>query len=263
MPAYPTQPLQPIAVEPDEAVAVSVGPAGFALQLEVFSGPLGLLLRLIESRQLDVLTVPLAEVADAYVEHLARHPVEVADLAEFVAIAAQLIELKARRLLPAPPELALADSSDEPDEEELRRRLLEYRALRDAAVALGERDGAAPAMRREPRESDLPEAPAELASARLLADALHRLAAIPEPEPPPPEVMPRQVTIAQQIGVLLEAVSRTGQVVLQAVLAACGSRAERTVTFMALLELVRRRAIRAEQATLFGPILVQLPRRRS
>lgn len=251
------QPVQAIPVDTDESVALPVGPSDFSLQLEVFSGPLGLLLHLIESRQLDVLTVPLAEVADAYVEHLARHPVEAAELSEFVAIAAQLIELKARSLLPTEPVPVMAGDSEEPDEEALRRRLIEYRALRDAAVLLGQRDGIAPAMRREPMESDLPEAPAEPVSARLLTESLDRLAEIPEPDPPPPEVVPRQVTISQQIGVLLEAVSHTGQVVLQAILAACGSRTERTVTFMALLELVRRRVIRAEQAALFGPILVR------
>ena len=66
------EPMQPIAIEP-EAVAVPVGGPEFTLSLPVFEGPLQLLLHLIESRQLDVLTVPLAEVADAYVEHLARH----------------------------------------------------------------------------------------------------------------------------------------------------------------------------------------------
>jgi hypothetical protein len=64
------------------------------LALPVFEGPLQLLLHLIEARQLDILTVPLAEVADAYVEHLARHPVDAANLSEFVSIAAQLIFLK-------------------------------------------------------------------------------------------------------------------------------------------------------------------------
>ena len=103
-----------------------------SVQLPVFEGPLQLLLHLIESRQLDILTVPLAELADGYVTHLARHPVDAANLAEFVAIAAQLIYLKSRRLLPNEP-LPVAGDDDEPSEEELRRRLLEYRALRDAA----------------------------------------------------------------------------------------------------------------------------------
>ena len=248
--------MTPIPVEGDASVAVPVGPADFALHLDVFSGPLQLLLHLIESRQLDVLSVPLSEVADAYVEHLARHPVDVANLSEFVAIAAQLIELKSRRLLPGVEAPPAGDADTEPDEEALRRRLVEYRAIRDAALALGERDGT-PAVRREPRESDLPPVAAEPLPAQLLADALDRLAAIPEPEPEAPVVVPREVTIAQQIRVLLDAVSETGRFVLQAVLAGCRSRTERTVTFIALLELVRRRTVRAEQAKLFGPILVE------
>src|ERR687898_219363 len=167
--------MQPIPVEPEGAVPVPVGDGGFTLALPVFEGPLQLLLHLIESRQLDVLTVPLAEVADAYVEHLARHPVDAAHLSEFVAIASQPISQKSRRVLPGVPPPPLPDGADELDEDELRRRLLDYRALRDAAVSLGERDGLAPLMRREPRESDLPEAPTEPMAVAVLVSALERL----------------------------------------------------------------------------------------
>lgn len=245
--------LQPIAIEPESAPV----PPGFELQLDVFSGPLDLLLHLIESRQLDVLTVPLAEMADAYVAHLANHPVAPAQLADFVAIAAQLILLKSRRVLPGEPPPALGEAEDEPDEEELRRRLVEYRALRDAARTLAGRDGQLPSFRREPRESDLPEAPTEPLPPALLADALDRLAAIPEPAPPPPEVVKREVTIAMQIAALRTAMAGRGRVVLQQVLAACQSRTQVTVTVLAMLELVRRRQATVRQDELFGPILVE------
>ena len=145
--------MQPIPVEPERSVAVPVGDESFTLALPVFEGPLQLLLHLIESRQLDILTVPLADVADAYVEHLARHPVDAANLGEFVSTAAHLIYLKSKRMLPSEPLPPIPESADEPDEEELRRRILEYRALRDVAVALGERDGVYPVMRREPRDA--------------------------------------------------------------------------------------------------------------
>ncbi|HVM25807.1 MAG TPA: segregation/condensation protein A [Candidatus Limnocylindrales bacterium] len=249
--------MEPIAVETDAAVAVPVGDGEFRLELPVFEGPLQLLLHLIESRQLDVLTVPLAEVADAYLEHLTRHPVDAANLSEFVAIAAQLIFLKSRRMLPAEPLPPVPEGIDEPDEDELRRRLLEYRALRDASVELGERDGVAPVMRREPREADLPETPTEPLPVAILVGALEALAAIPEPLPPPPEVVPREITIGQQIEVLRRALSHGGRVVLQAVLARCHSRTEAAVTFLATLELVRRRQIHAEQHDIFGPIVVE------
>jgi len=251
------EPMEPIAVEVAEGIAVPVGDAEFTLALPVFEGPLQLLLHLIESRQLDVLTVPLAEVADAYVQHLARHPVDVVNLSEFVATAAQLILLKSRRMLPSEPLPPTPDGVDEPDEEELRRRIIEYRALRDAAVALGQRDGVAPVMHREPREADLPEVPAEPLPVALLVDVLETLAAIPEPTPPPPEVVARAITIGQQIDVLRAALSRGGRVVLQTILARCRSRTETTVTFLATLELVRRRQVRADQSDLFGPIVIE------
>jgi segregation and condensation protein A len=242
-------PLQPIPVEggPED---------GFEVHLDVFSGPLGLLLHLIESQQLDILSVPLADLADAYVGHLAANPVVVEELADFVGVAAQLILLKSRRMLPGEVVTAAADQPDEPDEAELRRRLIEYRALRDAARELGDRDGAWPAYRREPRESDLPEIGAPVLPARLLAEALAVLAAIPEPEPEPPEVVPREVTIGMQIAALQAAMRGVGQVVLQQVLGACRSRTQVTVTLLAALELVRRRQVRMVQDELFGPIVL-------
>ena len=249
--------MQPIPVVADAPVPVAIGEGSFTVALPVFEGPLQLLLHLIESRQLDVLTVPLAEVADAYVDHLARHPVDAANLSEFVSIAAHLILLKSRRMLPAEPVPAAVEQGDEPDEEELRRRIVEYRALRDASAALGARDGVAPLLRREPRESDLPEAAVEPLPAALLAAALDALATIPEPAAPPPEVVPRETTIGQQITVLLEALSGGGRVLLQTILARCRSRTEAAVTFLATLELVRRRQAVAEQTDPFGPIVVE------
>jgi len=249
--------VQPIAVEPGTPIALPIEEGEFTVALPTFEGPLQLLLHLIESRQLDVLTVPLAEVADAYVEHLAHHPVDATHLSEFVAIAAQLIFIKSKRMLPSEPLPPLPDGGDELDEDELRRRLLEYRAIRDASVSLGERDGTAPLMRREPRESDLPEAPTEPMPVGLLVSALERLAAIPEPVAPPPEIVAREITIGQQIAVLREALSRSGRVVLQSILARCRSRTEAAVTFLATLELVRRRQVTARQDDLFGDITVE------
>jgi len=253
--------LEPIPIsetEPPVAVAVGAADAAFEVRLPVFSGPLGLLLHLIESRQLDILTVPLAEVADAYVAHLAANPVDPRELSEFVAIAAQLILLKSRRMLPGEPSPSLVDDEDAPDEEELRRRLIEYRVMRDAARALGERDLVAPLVRRQPRASDLPEVPSPPIDVALLVEAMALLAAIDEPDAPAPEIVAREITIGMQIAALRAAMAGNGRVVLQAVLATCRSRTEATVTVLATLELVRRRQVRVEQSELFGPILVEV-----
>jgi segregation and condensation protein A len=255
-------PLDPIAIADAPATPLSVVQAGaaepgFEVQLPVFSGPLAVLLHLIESRQLDVLRVPLADLADAYVTHLATHPVHPGQLAEFVAMAAQLILLKSRSLLPEGVGPVVTDAIDEADEEELRRRLIEYRVIRDASRSLGERDLASPMQRREPRDSDLPVAAAAPLPASLLAEALRALAAIPEPEPPPPEIVARDITIAMQITVLRAALAAGGRVVLQQLLATCRSRTEATVTLLAALELIRRRQVSVRQRDLFGPIVLE------
>lgn len=251
--------MQPFAIQPDpHAEPLPADSDAFELELEVFSGPLDLLLHLIESRQLDVLTVPLSQMADAYVAHLAARPVPAEQLAAFVSVASQLILLKSRSLLPAEPIPVMVEGDEEADEEELRRRLIEYRSMRQAARALGELDMARPAYRREPRESDLPEAPSEPLAASLLAAALAALARIREPSAPPPDVVPREVTIGMQIAALRGAMGGAGRVIVQEVLAACRSRTQVTVTVLAMLELVRRRQARVEQDELFGPILLEL-----
>ena len=103
-------------------------------------GPLALLLTLIEQRQLDVLTVRLGDLAGAYLDALAgiergRLPL----LSTFVTVCSQPILIKSRALLPRPPATVIDGAAPEVDpEEELRRRLIEYRMFRDAGRALAE-----------------------------------------------------------------------------------------------------------------------------
>jgi segregation and condensation protein A len=161
-------------------------------------------------------------------------------------------------VLPTEPSNQPGLAGEDVDEEELRRRLLAYKAIREAARELGARDGIAPMWRREPRLTDLPEAPLAPLDAVVLPDALARLAAIAEPEPTPPEIVPREVTVGQQVAVLRAALGQTGRLVLQTIIETATSRTERVVTLLAALELVRRRELRATQDTLFGPIILEL-----
>ncbi|MGZ8514556.1 MAG: segregation/condensation protein A, partial [Candidatus Limnocylindrales bacterium] len=106
------------------------------VQVAEFDGPLGLLLSLIEARQLDVLTVPLGALADAYLDALATLQVDrLGHISSFVAVASQLILIKSRQMLPRQSDpgepAALLDEGVDP-EAELRARLIVYRAHRDA-----------------------------------------------------------------------------------------------------------------------------------
>ena len=113
------------------------------IRMEDFEGPLALLLALIEARRLDVLTVPLGGMAEAYLDALASLSGDrLGNVSGFVAVAAQLILIKSQAILPRPPRVTPVPLDGEPDPElELRARLLEYRRFRDAGLALGDRQG--------------------------------------------------------------------------------------------------------------------------
>ncbi len=232
-----------------------------------WEGPLGLLLALIESRRLDVLTVPLGGLAEAYLEALASIEGDrMASISSFVAVASQLILIKSRALLPrqppAGPPGALPDEGEDP-EAELRARLLLYRAYRDAGARLQalatEHFGL---FRREPATAVASGLAGAVAAPSteppldpaILVRALDGLVAILPPPAPPAEVMPRTITLGQRAAIIRDALRGAPSIVLQELLRGVRDRVVVAVTFLALLELMKRREVVVEQAQPFGPI---------
>jgi segregation and condensation protein A len=235
------------------------------VRLDAFDGPLALLLAVIEARQLDVLTVPLGGLAAAYLDALATLEGDrLGNVSAFVAVAAQLILIKSRAILPRPPMLAAVPLDDELDPEaELRARLLEYKRFRDAGMALGERldlhrlfrrdaDVAASAGRAGARPPERPPLPVG-----VLTRALGRLWRVVPETPQAAEVMVRTVTLSERSTVIREALLSADSVVLQELLADVHDRVVVAVTFLALLELSKRREISLEQKRPWGPIIVR------
>jgi segregation and condensation protein A len=235
--------------------------------LPAFDGPLALLLALIEARELDVLTVPLGALAEAYLDALATLEGDrMGNVSAFVAVASQLILIKSRALLPRHvPEGAVPMPDEGPDPEaELRARLLLYRAFRDAgARLLDEAQRRVGLFHREPRaarEAGLAGARpprAEPLSPLLLVGALEGLARIVPPPPPPPETIRRVVTLASRAAVIREALRGAPTIVLQELLRGVRDRVVLAVTFLAMLELMKRREIVVEQAEPWGPIVAR------
>jgi segregation and condensation protein A len=235
------------------------------VRVEGFEGPLGLLLSLIEARQLDVLTVPLGALAGAYLEALAGLDADrIGNVSSFVAVAAQLILIKSRAMLPRHAEEALG-LEDEPDPEaELRARLLLFRAYRDAGAKLQAHALTAVGLfRREPGAAQS----AAIAGAApldapplqpaLLAAAVAGLVRLAPPIDPPPEVMPRGITLADRAAVIRAAVRNADTIVLQDLLRDIRDRVVVAITFLAMLELMKRREIVVEQALPWGPIVAR------
>jgi segregation and condensation protein A len=250
------------------AIVLGSGPrpeASTRVAIAEFDGPLGLLLALIESRRLDVLTVPLGALAGAYLEALATlRGDRIANISAFVAVAAQLILIKSRAILPRhePGEAVALGDEDAPDPEaELRTRLILYRAHRDAGERL--REGALDRVglfRREPRAAHA----AGLAGARpptvapldptILAGAVVGLLRVAPPPPMPPEVVPRTITIGERAAAIRAALAAADSIVLQELLRDVRDRVVVAVTFLAVLELSKRRELVVEQELPFGPI---------
>jgi len=241
--------------------------AATRVTLPAFEGPLALLLALIEARQLDVLTVPLGALADAYLDALASLDGDrMGNVSVFVAIASQLILIKSRALLPrrvVEGAVPLPDEGPDP-EAELRARLVLYRAFRDGGVRLLEDAQVRVGLfHREPTVSRSagiagarPDVPEPL-SPSLLVAALEGIARVSPPPPPPPETIRRTLTLSQRAAVIRRALDGAPAIVLQDLLRGVLDRVVVAVTFLALLELMKRHEIVVEQAEPFGPILVR------
>src|SRR6476661_10353559 len=138
--------LSQSAVQPEPSTpAGALGTAAdaeplFEVHLEVFEGPLELLLRLIERKQLEISKVSLAMVAESFLEYLDRHPDMLpGPMASFVWVASKLLWIKSQSLLPRPPTARAEDEEEDPGDE-LVRRLEAYKRVQEAARWLRERE---------------------------------------------------------------------------------------------------------------------------
>jgi segregation and condensation protein A len=220
----------------------------------VFEGPLELLLVLAERDEVDVFQVSLASLTEAYLAEIAaldeRDPIE---MAEFLWLAARLLLLKSIRLLPG----------EEPDDEEadllgweedVRTRLLEYRHYKDMAEKLMERAAAdEPSYPPPARQVDVEGQEEPIQVAALVKAFQAVLARVP---PRPLVYVGTRWTVEDKLTFLHQRL-REGSFDLVDVILACADRVEAVITFVAVLELLRRSEIRVRQEENFGRILVE------
>lgn len=233
------------------------------VEMEGFDGPLALLLSLIEQRQMDVLTVPLGDLATAFLEALTEVTVDqLPHISAFITVASQLILIKSRAILPRAPKLPIGAGEDGLDPEEaLRLRLIEYKRFRDAGAVLQTRlESVRGLFHREPGTASAsaqagarPE-PGPPLDPRLLARAIERALQVVPPAPPPAEVVRRVVTIEERADIIRRALRRAPEVVLQDLLRDSRDRVIIAITFLAMLEMTKTREVIIEQHEPWGPI---------
>lgn len=227
-------------------------------QIDIFDGPLDLLLHLIKKNEVDIYDIPIAKITNQYLEVLEFLDQLNLDVAgEYLVMAATLMQIKSRMLLP--PAEGEEDEEDDP-RLELVQQLEEYQRFREAAAHLGDRDILQRDVFTRPPLAPGADAPAlpplrDLSLADLLdalREVLRRL-----PADQVQEIVGDRISIADRIPVILERL-RNGDVEFRKLFESETTRREIVATFLALLELVRMRVVRAVQGEGFGPILLSL-----
>lgn len=231
-----------------------MGELGYEIKTDAYEGPLSLVLDLIEARKLLVNDLALAQVTDDFVGHVrSQETFPVEDVTEFIAIAATLILVKSKSLL---PDLCLT-AEESADVEDLKRRLEAYAKVREAATELARLYGRAPMFPAGERAPEVFFAPSKDLSAENLAEALARVLAAREAVEKLPEHKVRpMVTIEEMMERLATRVQTAMNLSFKEFAGGAKEKVEVIVSFLALLELVKQGAVAAEQWEHFGDIRI-------
>ncbi|TMA89909.1 MAG: segregation/condensation protein A [Deltaproteobacteria bacterium] len=229
-----------------------------SVQLEIFEGPLDLLLHLIKKNEVSITDIPIATITEQYLATLELMQNLSLDVAgEFLVMAATLIHIKSRMLLPAGDDEGDEDEGIDPHEE-LVRRLLEYQRYKEAAAELEQRD----LLTRDvfvrsptPTEEVGPRGFREVSVFELLGALKRIIDRLPKETVH--EVALDKITVREKMTLLLETLRAHGSVFFESLFVEVKSRVEVVVTFLAMLELVKVRAIRIFQEEMAGPILIE------
>lgn len=232
---------------------------GMPVTLEVFEGPLDLLLHLVRDQKLDIHDIPIARITEQYLAYLDVMKALNLDLAgEFLVMASTLLYIKSKSLLPRHEDEAMEEEDPEVLRQELSRRLVEYERFKEAAARLGER----PVLGRDVFVRDflaeeIPEGEiviTELSMADLITAFKEVLARIPSETAH--EVFVDRITIADAISFLLERLKEQGTIRFDALVEQCKTRNEVISFFLGILELVRLKTVRLYQANPMGLISI-------
>lgn len=226
----------------------------YRIALPLFEGPLDLLLHLIKKDDLNIHDIPIATILAQYLEYINLARELDIDLAgEFLEMAAELVSIKSRLLLPEPE----PEAAEEPDPRaDLAAKLLEYRKFKEAASVLLQR----PLLGRDVFRRQAPTT-ASVESETIEVDTLTLLTAFQEllrrlPTGRTHEVRQERVGVAERVMELIEGLRGKGERLFESLFEADRTRGEVVVTLLALLEMARQRLVRIVQQEAHGAIVV-------
>jgi len=251
-------------VSPNWMPGRTEGRGGYRIHLPVFEGPLDLLLHLIEREEIDIYDIPVAHITEQYLDYLdAIAELDLKVTSEFLVMAAELLSLKARMLLPPPPS-AVEDSGEDEDggdpRDELVRRLLEYRRYRETAARLQDMESEArltlprlgPAV---PADEDVGDwVPVRGVDVGDLVGALRSVLAELSPAQVA-EISRDRFTVFRKMAAIMSRLRERPRLRFSDLCREMPT-VEVVVTLLALLELLRLGRVAVQQRRLFGQILI-------
>lgn len=229
----------------------------YKIKLEIFEGPMALLMHLLEKNQLDIYDIPIAIVTEqylAYLQALEEFNIDIAS--DFLVMAATLLQIKSRMLLPKLPKVVEAIDEEGDPRQELVDRLLEYRKFKEISTIMEtmmrERDQL---FTRLPQEFDI-EIP--LPTGLKIDDLLAAFAAVWESSIDEYEVVAREeFSVQDKIYDIIHLLYKyQGTIEFSQAVIRRGTRSEVIVTFLALLELIKMQRVTIRQQETFGPIYI-------
>ena len=229
----------------------------YKVKLDIFEGPLDLLLFLIRKNEIDIYDIPIVTIAQQYVEYLELMKALNLEIAgEFLVMASTLTFIKSKMLLP-PSEEEGEDESGEDPRKELVESLLEYQRFKELAAELKEKELAqAEIFKRGGAEQEAGEEDIWIdASIFDLLSALKNLLD-KVPEEVSKEIFVDEISVSEKISFIMESLEGEEFLSFDQLFSDMVNRVEIIVTFLALLELIRLKMIRAEQISRFGTIRI-------
>jgi segregation and condensation protein A len=234
---------------------ISSPDSAYRVSTPVYEGPLDLLLQLIERAELDITKLALAAVTEQYLAHLQNLQESAAqDVSAFLVVAARLLQIKSEALLPRPP---VREVGEEDPAEALTRQLLAYKRYKEIAKKLFERESSG--LRSYLRLASPPKVQGvvDLSEYTLydLVNAVQTAIAQGDDRPELKTVVAaHRITIRDRIRHIVGKIKKNQITTFRRLLGGHNNRMEVVVTFLAMLELIKRRYLKAEQNTIFGDI---------
>src|SRR5213075_386991 len=229
--------------------------ADYKVKLEVFEGPLDLLLYLIKRDEIDIYEISIGRITRQYLEYLQAFKELKIDVAgEFVVMAANLIYLKSRSLLPLDQQPPEEDAGEEDPRWELIRQLIEYKKFKEAAADLHLRELEQERIfPREAASSLAAQEPLRLGEVGIfqLINAFQTVIKRIEARQDVQEIFAERFSVSEKIDIILQRVANNARLRFSDLFGAAVSRLEVVVTFLALLELIRLKQVRALQKNMF------------